>query len=272
LFIKHFCALLLLTSLAAFGGTISFTGPDDVNGHPCTPGVTPDCIAGDPLTYEVFKASITSPATAGGLWTLTLDTNYGVTLPGSSTVIPTYPFEFNTSNPSFGYSDFLISWGGNSYGIVLTAHDGYKVGSMYEVKGTNQFQTSAQAMASYINSTTPPLQVPRPGLFVELAAGGALQGTGGTVSAAANPGSNGVTDGLYTITDTFSAAPNFLMDGGLFTVFASSYVCANGYLTGTTTAFPGGGPPVTTPEPSSWLMILPGLVLLGVGQVRRRRA
>ena len=58
------CALL--ASGSAVASTITFTGPEDINGNPCTPGISPSCVIGDPASYEVWSLSITSrPARAG---------------------------------------------------------------------------------------------------------------------------------------------------------------------------------------------------------------
>ncbi len=254
----------MLTSIAAVAGSITFTGPDDVNGNPCTPGVTSSCIISPPNgapIYEVFSLTITAPTAPTGLWSVTIDTDYGTSIAGD-TSIPAY--EYLQTSASFGIGDVLFSWNGNDYGLVLTPHDGYSAGQLYEA---NSFQTSETVLTA---GGIPTDEIPRPGIFVELGAGGhaAVAGGTGAISVTTNPGANGVTDGTYLITDTFSAPANFL--DSAFTVYDSSYACANGYLTGN-----GGGITLgtggTTPEPGSWLLILPGLVLLGIGQARKRR-
>ena len=261
---KHLCCILILTSIVAVAGSITITGPEDVNGNSCNPGVTSSCIIAPPNNapiYEVFSVTITSPTMAGGLWTVSIDTDYGTSIAGD-TSIPAY--EYLQTSASFGIGDVLFSWNGSDYGLVLTPHNGYSAGQLYKA---NSFQTSQTVMTA---GGIPTDEIPRPGIFVELGAGGqpAVAGGTGAISVITNPGANGVNNGTYTITDTFSAPANFL--DSAFTVYDSSYACANGYLTG-----PGGGITLgtggTTPEPGSWLLILPGLVLLGIGQMRKRR-
>jgi hypothetical protein len=272
LLLKQFLGAALLTSIMAIGGTITITGPEDVNGNPCTPPPSmglpgsPGCIVGDPTgspIYTVFKVSITSPTTPTGLWTVSIDTDYGVNIVGD-TSIPTY--SYLQTGLSFGIGDVLFSWNGNDYGLVLTPHDGYSAGNLYEA---NSFQTS-QAVLS--GGGVPQQDIFRPTQNVLLGAPTGpnpnLQGTG-TISVTANPGADGFNDGLYTITDSFHAPANFL--DSAFTVTDASYDCANGYLSGSN----GGGFTLgtggNTPEPGSWLLILPGLVLLGVARMRKRR-
>jgi len=225
------CCLLALTTIAAFSETVTITGPEDSNGHSCSPyPINNHCIIGDPLIYQLFSASLTSPASPGGVWTLTIQTNYGVHLPGPAggPVIP--PYEYDDTGVSLGMGDFLIQWNGNYYGIVLTAHDGYVAGNIYKASG---FQSSLAAMTG---AGIPSYDVTRPLLPVLLNAGGSLQGMG-TVQAAANPGADGKTGGLYTITVTFNESADFL--NSAFTVSVAQ-ICANGYLTGSSSGFTSG--------------------------------
>ena len=167
-------------------------------------------------------------------------------LPGTPDIIPDYAYE----GVLFPISDFLISWNGNDYGIVLHPHDGYAAGDFYEAA---TFQTSKDVMGGQVPD------IPRPELPVLLGQGGALLGAG-TLAAAANPGGNGVTSAMYVITDQFSAPSTFLSSGN-FTIYASSYVCANGYITGTD--------PVV-PEPVSFLLVGSALLTLGLLHYRKR--
>lgn len=225
------CCLLALTTIAAFSETITITGPENSNGNPCSPyPINNHCIIGEPLIYQPFSASLTSPASPGGVWTLTIQTNYGVILPGPAggPVIPLYPYD--DTGVSLGMGDFLIQWNGNFYGIVLSAHDGYVAGNIYKASG---FQSSLAAMTA---AGIPSYDVTRPLLPVLLNGGGSLQGLG-TLTAAANPGSDGKTSGLYTITVAFNESADFL--NGSFTV-SIAQICANGYLTGGSNGFTGG--------------------------------
>jgi hypothetical protein len=215
-------ALLTAASFgtSGFAATISFSGPS-----------LP--VIGDPLSFKIFGAQLTQPTLGNSDWVLTIETNYGVTLPGSPNVIPDYTY----NQIEYGIGDFLIAWNGNDYGIVLSPHDSYTAGSLYSVSG---FQTSGQVMG---------IDSPRPSYPVLIAAGGTSLGSG-SLSAAQT--GNGTSAALYTITDDFSAPANFLGTGD-FTIDMSSYVCANGFLTGTTSF---------VPEPGSFLLILPFLFAL----------
>lgn len=222
-------ALLAAASFGVCGhaGTISFSGPS-----------LP--IIGDPLSFKIFGAQLTQPTLGNPDWVLTVETNYGVTLPGSPNVIPDYTY----NQIEYGIGDFLIAWNGNDYGIVLSPHDSYTAGSLYSVSG---FQTSGQVMG---------IDSPRPSYPVLIAAGGTSLGAG-SLSAAQT--GNGVSAALYTITDDFSAPADFLSTGNV-TVDMSSYVCANGFLTGTEN-FDG------VPEPGTFLLILP--ILFALPLIRR---
>jgi len=220
--------LLLLTSLgmASFANTISFTGPSDT-------------IIGDPYYYDIFGVQLTQPTGSNSDWVVTIETNYPETIPGSPDVVP--PYSYNGT--LYGMGDLLFTWNGNDYGIVLSPHNGYAAGDLYEASG---FQTSGQVMG-IANS-------PRPEVPVLLDAGGSLAGNGSLSGAETG---NGVTTGLYTLTDDFSAPPGFLSTGE-FGVQVSSYVCANGYITGT-----GSFPGEPVPEPGTFMLLAPALVMLG---------
>jgi hypothetical protein len=84
--------------------------------------------------------------------------------------------------------------------------------------------------------------------------GGALLGVGFLSGAKTG---NGTTSALYTITDEFSAPANFLATGE-FGIDVSSYVCANGYIVGTGN---NGGNPPPVPEPGTFLLVAPALLL-----------
>jgi len=238
---------MVLAYAPASASTITFTGPQDGNGNTCDPNGT-HCIIGDRLTYQMFSATITQPVSPGGLFDLVLQTNYGVPLPGSSEVIPSFAY----GRGFFAMCDFMVEWDNKYYGIVLHAHDGYTAGDLYQVSG---FQTSGAVMAAQGEDS------PRPALPSLINAGGTLVGAG-TLSASANAGADGLTQALYKVEVTFAAPANFLATGD-FTIHGCSFVCDNGYITGTGN-FP---PPGVVPEPATW-----ALVLLGVGGICWKRS
>jgi len=237
---------LALTPLLATASTVTLQGPvSPSTGQVCTPGVTPDCVIGNPLDFNIFSVSLTSPATAADKWHLEILTNYGTTLPGGSAVVPTYAYE----NKQFGMADFMIQWGSEFYGVVLTAHDGYAAGNLYKASG---FQTSGQVMGAQ-----GVINIPRPNLPALLKAGGTLAGAG-TIAASAIPGSNGVTQALYKVSVDFAAPINFL-GSGTVTIYAASYVCDNGFITGTSSPFPTGHDIPPVPEPPTWTLAIPAV-------------
>ncbi len=175
--------LLLLTTfgMASFANTISFTGPSDT-------------IIGDPYYYDIFGVQLTQPTGSNSDWVATIETNYPETIPGSPDVVPPYVY----NGTPYGMGDLLFTWNGNDYGIVLTPHNGYAAGDLYEASG---FLTSGQVMGAAAS--------PRPSVPVLLAPGGSLAGVGFLSGAETG---NGVTTGLYTVTDDFSAPAGFLFD------------------------------------------------------------
>ena len=88
-----------------------------------------DPVTGDPLKYAIQNASLMGPSTGSGPFTLIVNTNYGVPLPGSPDVIPSFTEQ---GFATLWMGDFLIQQGTNYFGIVLSAHDGYLAGDVYE--------------------------------------------------------------------------------------------------------------------------------------------
>src|SRR5437764_307717 len=114
----------LLLPVFAMAATITFQGPTLPNGTACTPLNPPECVIGNPLSFDIFSASLTSPAAPGGTWHLEIQTNYGTSLPGNSIAVPTYSYE----GKQFGMADFMIQSGTDFYAVVISAHDGYAAG------------------------------------------------------------------------------------------------------------------------------------------------
>ena len=202
-------------------------------------------------------------------------------MPGS--VIP--PGQWGGDQQFYSISDFLIHWNDNNqdYGVVLAPHiqAGVSDGSTYATGGGNGSPGSLyqapnipfdEVYAGMDNSFKAPGVLPgaqgeRSNQPVWLAPGGALLGAG-TVSVAVT--GDGITTPMYTITDLFSAPAGFLATGDV-TVFASSYVCANGIVVGTGTfASPNMG---GVPEPGTFVLVAPALVLFWFGRrlIRERR-
>jgi hypothetical protein len=226
---------------SSFGTSITFDGPFG-------PGNVSN-VLGDPLTYAIQSATLTQPTTDTGPWTLTVDTNYGTPLPGTTAVVPS----FMDGVLTFAMSDFLIEQGNDFYGIVLSAHNGYQAGDVYIASG---FQN-----AFAFNTMDP----------VYIDPGGSLFATG-TITAAPIPGGNGVTIPEYQVTVTFNAPITFL-SGAPFTIDMSSADCANAFFTGVGD-FSGGGSGSATntdvPEPGTWPLMGLGSMLLAYAAVRRK--
>jgi hypothetical protein len=196
-------------------------------------GLSSDPVFGDPLKYAIQDASLLGPSSGAGPFILTVDTNYGGSLPGSPDLIPAFTEQ---GFATLWMGDFLIQQGGLYYGVVLSPHDGYAAGDVYLASG---FQNSV-----YFN----------PGVPVSLLPGGVLIGSG-TLSAAPNTGCNGVNCAEFRVTDTFNINPpfTFIDENAPFTVLMSSATCANGLLFETEDEVPETA--------TSWLM---GLGLAGL--------
>jgi hypothetical protein len=229
---------ILLAGLAiggcSFAATISWDGMF---------GATDGAVIGPHAFFDIQKATLAQPTAPGGVWTLTIDTNYGTTLSGTGdSAVPNFVFDGVT----LGAADFLISWNSNFYGVVLHTHNGYTSGDLYQVPG---FQTAAQALNNVAGSYNRNTDV-----WIDP---GATATFAGTVTSA--PLGNGTTQASYRIIDTFLAPADFLSSN--FTVLTASADCANGILTGEGD-FGGagsGGNPV--PEPGT-LLVSAGLLLL----------
>lgn len=196
-------------------------------------GPSDPTVIGDQLKYDIQDLSLTGPSFGAGPFELIVDTNYGVSLPGSPDLIPSF---IEQGFATLWMSDFLIQQGGFYYGVVLSPHDGYIAGDVYLASG---FQNSI-----YFN----------PGVPVSIVPGGVQIGTG-TLSAAPNVGCNGVNCAEFRVTDTFYLDPplRFIDETAPFTVLMSSATCANGWLFAEESE---------SPEPAtSWLL---GLGLAGL--------
>jgi len=254
-------AFSLLVTSAAFADSIVFNGPvfpkpGPTQGLPCNPATDIGCVIGDPLIYQPFSAKLDQPTGGNPNWVLTIQTNYGDPLqnliPGSPDVVPTFLYEPGGSQFSMG--DFLFTWNGNFYGVVMHPHDGYQAGFLYQGPG---FQTSFQIMNgktfNIVNATFPIL----------LAAGGTQLGAGTLTGAVTG---DGVNTGKYTLTAQFGAPAGFL-GTGTFIVDFSTYACGNGVIIGGGGFTGGGGGDI--PEPSTLLLCVPGLLLVGFRLARR---
>ena len=252
--------LLIVSAATVWGTSFSFTGPSYAK--PPSPALPAgQLIIGDPLEYQVFGAQLTQTDSLD--WVLQIETNYPVTtITGNN--IP--PVVYGSPTTPFSIGDFLIMWNSVDYGIVLAPHvklvsvDGYTAGNLYQTSG---FQDSGSIMGR--TTDTPPCTVtcsPNPDFPIWIDPSATQIGTG-SVSIAKT--GNGMSAAEYTITVPFSAPAGFLSTGNVGISFAS-YVCGNGVLTGQEAASGGGGGGI--PEPATFLLIGPGLLLLGI--LRRR--
>jgi hypothetical protein len=258
--------LFAAATLMASAASVTINGPDYPRpganyGLPCTTA-DPNCVLGDPLSFEAFSVTLTQPTATNPNFVAVINTNYPETIPGGSTLIP--PHVFGSGIGPFSISDLLLVWKGVEYGLVLSPHinggpvDGYVAGGLYKSPGN--YQTSGDVMG---------VQSPNPSHPVWLAASAnpsASQIGSGTVTAAQT--GNGVTSGKYTITIQFSAPAGFLGDGD-FLVDFTSWVCANGLVTGPG-SFTTGGETGAIPEPGSLLLCIPALLFFGVRLARQR--
>ena len=268
-----FSFLLGATSIT-YATTITFVGPDFPNpttlkfGQLCNPAVDIGCIFGEPKTFEVFSASITQPSGATP-WVLQIKTNYGPSdvslIPGNPNIIPAYVDQqvAGLSGQAFGMGDALFTWNGNTYGVVMTPHDGYLAGNMYVInsQGPSAVQTAGQILGAK------GIMAVNPNGAVLLAAGGALAGTGAFVPITGATGDSTNT-AHYTITDQFTAPANFLANGTTFGFDFTSYACANSVVVGNGGFTGGGGGGV--PEPATLFLCVPALLLMGFRLARHR--
>jgi len=206
---------------------------------------------GDPLKYGIQDVTLSGPSNGIGLWTLTIDTNYGTNINGISGAMPGFCDLTGASFPTcpgsipLFLSDVIIQQGGNTYGIVLSSHstyessysDGYVAGNLYQAPG----------VLDALHFGNGPV-ILAPGVPTD----DKLNTGQGSESAAydTNPGcptpgtpNAGKTCAEYTVTDTFSVTSSFLNPNQAFTIIASAADCDNEFLM------------ATTPEPGfTWLV------------------
>ncbi|MGD1096949.1 MAG: hypothetical protein ABSB35_33775 [Bryobacteraceae bacterium] len=263
---------LLLLSAAAFSSfatSITLTSTQN-----------PADIPGGAAPYQVFSATLSQPTSPGGLWTLTIDMNYGGPVVGNE-------FEDYTGPGGFVYGpgDFLIEQTVGTvttdYGIPLGDHADpvtgtptgtYVPGNLYKIGGTGSFTTgegfltSGPTLGNNAGSVFPlDTDTPDAGFYTWLANGGTQIAAGNLTITDTGTGPD-PTLYMYTVTDTFNASAGFLGTDDPFTVYLTSAICANGTLTGTG-SFP---PPSTVPEPRSLTLSASALMLLGFAAFRRR--
>lgn len=255
-------ATAAITAIGALASTQSWVGPTTVSGTPCIIGSAGCVMGGD--QYDIFGAQLTQPTVGDPLWTLTIETNYPAAITGNT--IP--PAEWGVDLLLYSISDFLISWNGNDYGIVLAQHikgsnpvDSYVAGGLYQAPNILQDLVLSGTNNTHLASGVLP-DSPRPNFPVWLAPGGTQLGTGTITVAQTGSG----TPAQYTITARFTAPDTFLASG-VFTIDASSWVCANGIITGSGNFTS----PSEVREPRTMGLAAAGLILLfGLGRALRQ--
>ena len=239
-------AMLTLTAETSIAKQYSFTP------SPALP------VLGNPIDYKVFGVFLNVPSPIPGAYTLTIQTNYGfnqgvvMPVPGHPDLIP--PFIFGSQ--FFGMSDFLMSWNGRDYGLVLSPHDGYNVG-LYQLCFSCSFETSGQVMGIGLS--------PRPNYNVYIAPGSTNLIPNSTLignvnSLVVSKTGDGINSSMYTIVETFNSPLGFLVDQP-FHIEYSSYVCANSYVSGNSN---------DVPEPGAMLLTGPALLWIGSRRMQRR--
>ena len=245
-------AMALLAG-AAQASTITFIGPEDTTGAFCPVG----CVIGSQIAYTIFDATLTSPTMSDPDWVLTIGTDYQAGILDGATSIPTAIWP--TDGLQYSIPDFLITSGGQDYGIVLSPHvkastavDSYTTPGLYQAAG---FQTSSSILSSGDF---------RPNVPVWLDSNGKMIGSVDS-ELVTKTGDDGVHGPLYNITVDFTAPSDFLSSGD-FSIEMSSFVCANGLLIGSGGMIVG---PQSVPEPSTLLFTAPLLLLAGYRLFRR---
>ena len=228
------CALFSVRPACA--GSFTFTGPSL-------------SVIGEPILFDIFSAQLTSPSGGNPDWQLVINTNYGGVIPiPPGNTIPTF---LVGGDINYNLGDFLFVWQGNDYGIDFFAHDGYTPGDLYSVPSflTSQEVLAEQGALPFSTGYLP----------VEIGTGGTKIGDGSFSVAATG---DGMSSGTYTITENFSAPPNFLSDNN-FMIFMSSAICANGIIIGDSTL-------ADVPEPGTWALCGSAMLLLLLGRRFRR--
>jgi len=209
--------LLAIATMVAHATTVSFVGPTTTTGQLCDPNAA-GCILGEPGLFAIYGVQLTQPTASNQPWTLTIETNYPLCVPGTpgctlqhtiatpGSVIP--PAPYGAAGPLFSISDFLIHWNNTDYGVVLAQHinngntvDSYLAGNLYQAPNTQPDLVTAGSLMTPLNLAS------RQDVDVWLAPGGALLGAG---SLSVVTGGNG-TPAEYTITDQFLAPAGFFV-------------------------------------------------------------
>jgi hypothetical protein len=228
-------------------------------------------VIGNWLNYDIQSASL---SVSGATAALTLLFNYGFASGANWRTLGQFTdvgLSLNVGDVFFYDPSSPQNYNTAVYGIDLAGHDGLAPGNLYSLAGSNGTLTAQTVLAAanpsanlndyefrnntavWINPAASPTDV-----------------DSGSVSISAVNGASGPTasDPLLQVIVTFSIAGVSLFSDANIGFQFESATCANGILQGDFSNYGSD----KTPEPSSLALALGGLLLTGIGLIRRKRS